>query len=89
MNMDTKKIITISNSDGTKNDVELVTYLISEDNANVYLVYSKNEVSGVEEDEVIYISKVKSDSGTLKLEEIIDDNEWSLVQTLLKKIANA
>ncbi len=89
MNMDTKKIITISNSDGTKNDVELVTYLISEDNANVYLVYSKNEVSGVEEDEVIYISKVKSDSGTLKLEEISDDNEWSLVQTLLKKIANA
>ncbi len=89
MNMDTKKIITIVGADGSKTDVEYVTYLFSDDNTNVYLVYSKNEVSGVEEDEVIYISKVINESGTLKLEEITDDKEWSLVQTLLKKIANA
>ena len=69
--------------------MELVTYLFSEDNTNVYLVYSKNEISGVEEDEVIYVSKIVVDGKTLKLEEITDDNEWSLVQALLKKIANA
>ena len=89
MDTDTKKIIAISNSDGSKNNVELVTYLISEDNTNIYLVYSKNEISGVEEDEIIYISKVVVDGGTLKLEEITDDKEWALVQNLLKKIANA
>ena len=89
MDMDTKEKITIINNDGSKNDVELVTYLISEDNNNVYLVYSKNEISGVEEDEVIYVSKIVVDGKTLKLEEITDDNEWSLVQALLKKIANA
>ena len=89
MDMDTKEKITIINNDGSKNDVELVTYLISEDNTNIYLVYSKNEISGVEEDEIIYISKVVVDGGTLKLEEITDDKEWLLVQALLKKIANA
>ena len=89
MDMDTKEKITIIKNDGSKNDVELVTYLISEDNNNVYLVYSKNEVSGAEADEIIYISKVVVDSGTLKLEEITDDKEWLLVQALLKKIANA
>ena len=89
MNMDTKKIINIINTDGSQNEVELVTYLFSEDNTNVYLVYSKNEISGVEEDEVIYVSKIVVDGKTLKLEEITDDNEWSLVQALLKKIANA
>ena len=89
MDMDTKEKITIINNDGSKNDVELVTYLISEDNNNVYLVYSKNEVSGAEADEIIYISKVVVDSGTLELEEITDDKEWLLVQALLKKIANA
>lgn len=89
MDMDTKEKITIINNDGSKNDVELVTYLISEDNNDVYLVYSKNEVSGAEADEIIYISKVVVDSGTLKLEEITDDKEWLLVQALLKKIANA
>ena len=89
MNMDTKKIINIINTDGSQNEVELVTYLFSEDNTNVYLVYSKNEISGVEDDEVIYVSKIVVDGKTLKLEEITDDNEWSLVQALLKKIANA
>ena len=89
MDMDTKEKITIINNDGSKNDVELVTYLISEDNNDVYLVYSKNEVGGAEADEIIYISKVVVDSGTLKLEEITDDKEWLLVQALLKKIANA
>lgn len=89
MNMDTKEMVSIVATDGNKDDVELITYLISDDKSSVYLVYSKNEVSGVEEDEIIYVSKVIKDGNTLKLEEISDDKEWSLVQNLLKKIANA
>lgn len=87
--MDTKKMIKIQNSDGTVAEVELVTYLVSEDNTKAYVVYSHGEKYGDNGDEVIYISKVASDGNVIKLEEITDDVEWTDVQKLLKKIANA
>ena len=86
--MDTKRIVKIQNSDGTVSDVELVTYLVNEDNTKMYLVYSKGEKVN-EEDEIIYISRIISEENALKLEEITDESEWANVQTLLKKIANA
>ena len=82
-------VVEIQKADGTIENVNLVTYLISEDNANQYIVYSKNEVQGDANDHVIYISKIVNTDGALKLEEILDDAEWSNVQHLLKKIANA
>ena len=87
--MDTKEMIYIQNSDGSKEEVELVTYLISDDNMKSYLVYSKGETTGVESDEVIYISRVVYSGDVIQLEEITDDTEWAEVQRLLKKIANA
>lgn len=84
-----KEMIEIVNSDGTVEKVELVTYLLSEDGLRKYLVYTKGEVQGTEGDQVIYISKILSDNGTLKLQEIVEDAEWTDVQRLLKKIANA
>ena len=84
-----KEMIEIVNADGTAEKVEVVTYLLSEDGLRQYLVYTKGEVQGTEGDQVIYISKMISDNGTYKLEEIVDDAEWSDVQHLLKKIANA
>ena len=87
--MEEKEMVVIENSDGSKVEVELVTYLLSEDNVNKYIVYSKGEKSGSDNDEVIYISKVISEGDVLKLKEITDDNEWLVVQNLLKKIANA
>lgn len=86
--MDKKKVV-IENSDGTKLEVELITYLISEDQQIDYIVYSKGETSGTEGDEVIYISRLARNGDSLYVEEIQDDIEWSNVQTLLKKIANA
>lgn len=87
--MQEKEMIIIENPDGSNMEVELITYLISDDQANTYLVYSKGEKSGVDEDEVIYVSKIIEDGEVPKLEEITDDNEWTEVQKLLKKIANA
>ncbi len=87
--MEEKEMVVIQNNDGTTMEVELVTYLISDDNQRTYLVYSKGEKTGVDEDEVIYISKVLSQDNSLKIQEIVDDNEWLEVQNLLKKIANA
>lgn len=81
--------IEIINPAGEIEKVELVTYLVSDDGLNTYVVYTKGEVQGTEGDQVIYISKVVSDSGTLVLQEITDETEWSNVQVLLKKIANA
>ncbi len=86
--MNEKEMVVIENSDGSTMEVELVTYLISEDQMHTYLVYSKGEKSGALEDEVIYISKILKDGEILKLEEIVDENEWLAVQQLLKKIAN-
>lgn len=84
-----KKMVRIKNSDGSTIEVELVTYLMSEDQQTNYIVYSKGEKSGGEGDEVIYISRIVNNSGTLEIEEITNDEEWANVQTLLKKIANA
>lgn len=81
--------ITIVDSNNNEQDVQLVTYLISDDNMNTYLVYTKGEVQGVDEDLIIYVSKILDDNGVLKLEGINEDEEWSQVQRLLKKIANA
>lgn len=84
-----KEMITIKNLDNSTVDVELVTYLVSEDGQNKYVVYSKGEKTGVNDDEIIYISKLSIDNGILKISEIVDDNEWLDVQKLLKRIANA
>ena len=84
-----KKRIRIMFSDGRFEDVELVTYLFSDDEQTNYVVYSKGEKNGAEDDEVIYISRIVNNGSSLQIEEITDDNEWISVQTLLKKIANA
>ena len=83
------EIIEIINTNGNVEKVQVVTYLISDDGLSKYLVYTKGEVQGAEEDRVIYISKMISDNGVSKLEEIVEDVEWTNVQKLLKKIANA
>jgi hypothetical protein len=87
--MEEKEMITIKNPDNSTTDVELITYLVSDDKQNKYIVYSKGEKTGVDDDEIIYISKLVLDNGTLKISEIVDDNEWLNVQNLLKRIANA
>ena len=84
-----KRMITIRNSNGEDNTVELITYLISEDNTTSYMVYSKGEKVGAEDDEIIYVSKVEHEGNLIKLNPIESDEEWQNVQKLLKKIANA
>ena len=88
MDAELKKKITIEYGDGKTEEVELVTYLLSDDQINNYIVYSKGEKSGTEGDEVMYVSKLIKKDGKNLIEEIMDENEWSNVQTLLKKIAN-
>ncbi|MBQ3306806.1 MAG: DUF1292 domain-containing protein [Bacilli bacterium] len=84
-----KKKVTIENKDGTTKEVELITYLVSEDQKKHYIVYSKGEAAGNDGDEIIYISRIVNNNNTILIEEIKDDAEWSAVQLLLKKIANS
>ena len=84
-----KKMIVIENSEGERKEAELVTYLISEDQQTHYVVYTFGEPGEEEGDEIIYVSKIARNGESLYVEEIMDNNEWSLVQMLLKKIANA
>ena len=88
MDNELKKMVTIDYGDGKTEEVELVTYLLSDDQLNSYIVYSKGEKSGIENDEVIYVSKIIKKDGKDIIEEIVNENEWYNVQTLLKKIAN-
>ncbi|MBQ9019313.1 MAG: DUF1292 domain-containing protein [Bacilli bacterium] len=87
--MKEKQMVTIKNTDGTSFEVELLTYLHSEDNQNTYIVYSKGEIVNEVNDEIVYISKlITNDDNTMSITEIVDDNEWLAVQSLLKKVAN-
>lgn len=86
--MEDKEMVVIEDSDGNKTEVELVTYLVSENHVNTYLVYSKGEKTEVESDEIIYISKIVQEGNIIKIQEIQDDIEWAEVLNLLKKIAN-
>ncbi len=81
--------IEIVKADGTSEKVDLVTYLVSDDGLNKYIVYTKGETQGTALDKVIYISRIISNNGTLQVQEIVDNAEWISVQNLLKKIANA
>jgi uncharacterized protein YrzB (UPF0473 family) len=84
-----KNKVTIENKDGTTKEVEMITYLVSEDQKNHYIVYSKGETTGNDGDEIIYISRIVNNNNTIHIEEIKDDAEWGMVQLLLKKIANS
>lgn len=80
--------VEIIDTQGNKNEVFLVTYLVSDDNLKQYIVYTKNEIRGAEGDQIIYISRLFKDNEGFKIQEITDDAEWAEVQRLLKKIAN-
>ena len=85
--MEEKETIVIENQSGESFEAELVTYLISKDKKNVYIVYTNDEVEE-NGDQVIYVSKIVTKNNSIKVEEIVDDSEWLEVQELLKEIAN-
>ena len=87
--MDNKEMAELIDIDGLSHDIELVTFLNSDDDKRQYVVYSKGEVQQETGNQVIYIAKLLPDGNEFKLEEIPDDIEWVDVQPLLKQIANA
>ncbi len=84
-----KRMITIKNNNGENSEAELITYLIGDDNQTTYMVYSKGEKVGAEDDEIIYITRIETEGKVVKMYPIENDDEWQNVQKLLKKVANA
>ena len=87
--MEQKEIVELIDSSGNKTEVEVVTYLVSQDKLKRYVVYTKGEVRGDANNHVIYISKLYKENDVYKIEEITNNDEWSDVQRLLKQIANS
>ena len=87
--MDNKEMAELIDIDGLSSDVEIVTYLNSEDNKRQYVVYTKEEIQEQTGNQVIYIAKIIPEGNVFRLEELTDDLEWIDVQHLLKAIANA
>ena len=78
-----------SKAGGENVEAELITYLISEDNQTSYMVYSKGEKVGADDDEIFYISRIVNKDNIVEMYPIESDDEWQNVQKLLKKVANA
>lgn len=87
--MDKKEMVELIDIDGLSKEVEVVTYLNSEDDKRQYIVYTKGEAQAETGNQVIYIARIVPVDDKLTLEEITDDVEWVDVQHLLKKIANS
>ncbi len=83
-----KTMAEIEEQGGALIQIEVITYLKSDDGLKNYLVYSKGEKQGDKGDEIFYLSRVMRDNDKLILRNIEDDAEWSMVQNLLKKVAN-
>ena len=87
--MDNREMAELIDIDGLSTEVEIVTFLNSEDDKRQYVVYTKGETQEQTGNQVIYIARIVKDGEILKLEEITEDAEWVDVQHLLKQIANA
>ena len=87
--MEDTNVIEIVMPNGNVDNVNVITYLVSDGGVRQYVVYSKNESYGDNGDKIIYISKILNNSDVLYVSEITDDVEWNEVQKLLRRIANA
>lgn len=87
--MEEKKIAELIDSSGNKIEIDVVTYLVSPDKLKHYVVYTKGEVRGENNNHVIYISRIYKENDCFRIEEISTDDEWIAVQRLLKQIANS
>ncbi len=78
-----KDMIRIIDTDDTELDVELISIL--ENDNKKYIVYSKGEKqkSG---NIILYISRLKVNSGKYIIENIYDDDEWESLKSLLSSL---
>lgn len=78
-----REVIRVIDSDGTQLDVELIS-ILEKDKAK-YLIYTKweKQKSG---NLILYIARLRVKEGKYYLENILSDEEWKKVKSLLSSI---
>ena len=84
--MEEKRILTITKTDGSKEQVEEVISFEFNDTKKRYVVYTKNE-----KDEngnvTVYVSNVDRESGEPKLMGVDDEAEWARIKDVLRELS--
>ena len=82
-----RDMMTITNEDGTVEEVEVVVAFEFTDLGKEYVVYTKNEVDA-NDNVTVYISTVESiENGEAILSGIETDEEWSRIKDVLRELA--
>ncbi len=84
--MEEKKTITITNENGTTEQVEHLLSFKFNDNNKEYVIYTKNE-----KDEngnvTIYVSNVTRVGDEITLNAVSDETEWARIKDLLRELS--
>ena len=81
-----KKIMKITNSDGTVEEVELLLAFEFNDTKKEYVIYTKNETDE-NENVTIYASSVHRNGEETTLGGIETDEDWSRIKDVLRELA--
>jgi len=84
--MEDKKILTITKSDGTNEEVEEVISFEFNDTKKRYLVYTKNEIDQ-NGNVTIYVTEVVSDNMGTRFLGVASDDEWARIKDVLRQLA--
>ncbi len=82
----TKKVLTITKEDGTKEEVELLICFEFNDTKKEYAVYTRNE-RDENNNITIYVSSVDRSGEIPKLGSIASDEEWSRIKDVLRELS--
>lgn len=84
--MEDKKIMTTVLPDGSKEEVEVLLTFKFNDNNNEYIIYTKNEVDEAG-NVTIYISKIDRSTGSIVLNTVSDNDEWTRIKSVLRELS--
>lgn len=78
-------VITLTDGEGVKKDYKVILTFEVEENDNIYIVYTDNVI---DDDGFLktYAGIYKNDNGKEVLLPVLKDEEWALIEKLLKKV---
>ena len=83
--MEEKRILTITKTDGTKEQVEEVISFEFNDTKKRYVVYTKNE-KDKNGNVTIYVTRIVSDENGNRFLGVENDDEWNRIKAALRAL---
>lgn len=84
MTVENQKMLEIMNSNGEKQQVEVVMAFASEETNKQYIVYTLNEKK--EDDMVVLYASSMTEQGEKIILEDISDEEWSMLKYKMREV---